>query len=79
MDASLYQLHVNAGLKAGKERTCGAKVNYQSEESAQRAADQMNAKPKTRNLLEPYPCPFCQGWHIGRKMPLEELQLYLDG
>lgn len=52
--------------ESGREVSCGGKVNYKSEETATRSAQEMNAKPTTRNVLEPYPCEFCGGWHIGR-------------
>jgi len=52
----------------GKESTCGNKINYKSEESATRAAKDLNEKGKARHELEPYQCPFCNGWHVGRKM-----------
>ncbi|MDQ3337535.1 MAG: hypothetical protein M4D80_20420 [Myxococcota bacterium] len=78
MDEELRQLHLNAGRKAGESRTCGTKIRYPALESAQRAAESMNAKPKTKNTLEPYPCPFCETWHIGRAMSLEELRSYVD-
>jgi len=74
MDKDLFDLHVAAGLRAGRERTCGAKIAYTTEESAARAAAAMNAKPTTRKPLEPYPCAFCHLWHIGRQMSLEELR-----
>lgn len=45
---------------------CEMKVKYNHEESAMRAAERMNAKPNTRNLLEHYPCKCCNGWHVGR-------------
>ena len=73
MDPALEALHKSAGLKAGEERTCGKKVRYPAEESANRAAAEMNTKPATRKTLEAYPCPFCGQWHIGRKMSSEEL------
>lgn len=79
MDKELFELHINAGQKAGQERTCGKKIAYPSEESALRAADQMNAKASTRKPLEGYPCAFCEKWHLGRKMSLEELRSYVTG
>ena len=78
MEQELYDLHIIAGLKAGIERTCGKKVKYNTEESANKAAIVMNEKPNTRNILEAYPCTFCKKWHIGRKMSLEELRSYID-
>jgi hypothetical protein len=74
MDKEIFDLHINAGRKAGQERTCGKKVAYPTEESALRAAEAMNRKPTTRKKLEGYPCAFCQKWHIGREMSLEELR-----
>lgn len=45
---------------------CEHKVKYNREESAERAAARMNAKPSTRNVLESYPCKCCDGYHVGR-------------
>jgi hypothetical protein len=73
MDQELYNLHLQAGLAAGEERTCGKKIRWSDEERANKAAGDMNQKPTTRNVLEAYPCPFCKTWHIGRKMSKEEL------
>jgi len=67
MEEVTYRLHLWAGIIAGRENTCDGKVDYKSEETATKAADEMNAKPSTRHELEPYPCAFCKGWHIGRK------------
>ena len=78
MDDELRALHLNAGRKAGEARTCGTKIRYPTLESAQRAAESMNAKPNTKNTLEPYPCPFCEQWHIGREMKIDELRSYVD-
>lgn len=75
MESRIAELHIKAGLKCGKEFTCGKKINYKSEESAQRSADSLNKKINRPNYheLEAYPCAFCGGWHIGRKMSTEEL------
>jgi hypothetical protein len=78
MDAELRELHLNAGRKAGADRTCGKKVRYPAEASAVRAADEMNQKPTTKKPLEAYPCPFCEQWHIGRAMSIDELRSYVD-
>lgn len=74
MDPEIHDLHIRAGRAVGRERTCGQKVAYGSEETASKAAASMNRKPKTRNVLEPYPCAFCGKWHIGRAMSREELE-----
>jgi len=78
MNQELYDLHKDAGRKAGREATCGKKVAYNTEESAAKAAASMNAKPTTRKELEHYPCFFCCKWHVGRKMPLDELRSYVE-
>lgn len=73
MDKDVYDLHITAGLKAGKDRTCGKKINYITECSAEKAVTAMNKKTYPK-VLEHYPCAFCNGWHIGRKMSEEELR-----
>lgn len=70
MDDATHQLHLVAGRAYGREATCGKKVDYKSEESADRAAQSMMRKGSKD--LEAYPCYWCQGWHIGRAMTDEE-------
>ena len=77
VDDATRELHLNAGRKASEERTCGQKIRYPAEDSAVRAADAMNAKPTTKKPLEAYPCPFCEQWHIGRAMSVDELRSYV--
>ena len=67
MEESLIQQHLSIGKECGQERTCGKKIDYKSEATATKSADQMNKKNNNK-VLEPYPCYFCKGWHIGRKM-----------
>lgn len=57
------EFHLKAGWRAGKDRTCGKKVDYKTEESAAKAAVKMSEKYERD--LEHYPCCFCEGWHIG--------------
>jgi hypothetical protein len=78
MNEDIYNLHLTAGMAIGREKTCGQKINYQTEETAIEAATRMNSKPNTRNILEAYPCIFCRGWHIGRAMTREELNSYIE-
>jgi len=77
MEKELYDLHLNAGQKSGIERTCGKKVKYNTEETAIKSTEAMNKKPGTRRELEPYPCYFCQKWHIGGRMSVEVLRNFL--
>lgn len=73
MDEVIYNAHIKAGLAAGIEATCGKKQNHKDEESAMKASASLNKSKNKRHEVEPYPCAFCKGWHIGRKMSNEEL------
>ena len=66
MDAKTIAWHLDIGRLAGKESACGKKVDYKSEATAEKAAASMNKK--SDRVLEAYPCYWCRGWHIGRKM-----------
>lgn len=79
MDHKIMLLHLYAGYKAGVEKTCGQKVRYASEEKAVKSAEVMNKKPTTRRIVEAYPCPFCNCWHLGGAMDIEGMQEVLDG
>jgi len=73
MDSILYKLHLAAAKACGEDRSCRDKVRYGSEETARESADAMNLKGDRKYLLEHYPCPFCDGWHLGRHMSIDEL------
>jgi hypothetical protein len=75
MEPSLIRLHTIAGLYCGQEYTCGNKVRHQTEEIATKTAIALNKRPepKKKYEIEPYPCPFCKAWHVGRKMSIDEL------
>jgi hypothetical protein len=47
---------------------------YPAEAEAQRAAAAHNRWAERRHDVEPYPCPFCAQWHIGRVMTIAELE-----
>jgi len=72
MDDIEKALHLKAGYVYGKNATCGKKIDYQSEATAQKAAEAMTNKRKDNKQLEAYPCYWCKGWHIGRAMTEEE-------
>lgn len=76
MDSRLHRLHLLAGQAAGKERTCGTKVKYETEELAVKAANSINKSNNRKHINEAYPCPFCGKWHIGREMSEQELKNY---
>lgn len=56
MDPATCELHLSAGLRAGREATCGPafrpKVDYKREESAVKAAGSLNRRGDRRNVLE---------------------------
>jgi hypothetical protein len=52
---------------------CYGKIKHKSMLAAQYTLDQMNGKDS--HLLEIYPCPFCQGFHIGHNRKKENLSL----
>ena len=70
MDEAEFNMHIEAGLAAGKERTCGKKTDFKSEETAARVAPKVSVK--FGHDMEAYPCAFCNGWHVGREMTAEE-------
>jgi hypothetical protein len=77
MDEYLRELHLAAGRNYGQDATCGAagklKLRHSDEGAAARAADSLNRSGKARNKVEPYPCPWCGLWHVGREMTQGEL------
>lgn len=77
METNLVLLHLLAGLACGEKATCGdeerRKIKHMSEESAAKHALDLN-NGKGRHKVEPYPCPFCYHWHVGREMSIEELR-----
>lgn len=74
MEERIKQLHIATGKLAGVEKTCGKKNSFDTEEEAQKAANAHNKWKERRHDVEPYPCAFCEKWHIGNIMPLELLE-----
>jgi len=74
MEPDIRMMHLAAGFAYGKDATCGTKVDYKSEPSADKAAAAMSAKGS--KTLEAYPCFWCHGWHIGRAMTTEEQERF---
>lgn len=75
MEAAEVAMHVAAGRHYGQQSTCGTKIDYGSEETADIAAQIMSVKH--RRSLEAYPCAWCSGWHIGRKMTDDERRQFM--
>jgi hypothetical protein len=70
MDEAERQMHLRAGREYGQESTCGQKMNFHTEEKAVEVAPRLSVK--FGHEMEGYPCDWCGGWHIGRKMTDEE-------
>lgn len=67
MNNKEFAMHVNAGTFYGEQATCQySKVDRKSELSAKHQAALESARLKKD--MEAYPCAWCDGWHIGRKM-----------
>lgn len=74
VDIAEKEMHLRAGKSYGWASTCGHKINYANEDSAEKAAAHQTIK--YGKPLEHYPCAFCDGWHIGRTMTQEERETY---
>jgi hypothetical protein len=70
VDPSEFEMHIRAGTAYGEDATCGHKQDYKNELTASLSAVEMSAH--YGRALEAYPCAWCRGWHIGRKMTPEE-------
>lgn len=74
MTPELLNLHLEAGRRVGQEKTCGKKTKYADEAAGIKAAASHNKWEKRRHDVEPYPCAFCNQWHVGQIMPVELLK-----
>lgn len=72
MHPDFVKIHRHTALIAGIEKAHGVKHQYPNHETAIRGAAALNKSPKRRNEVEPYPCPFCDTWHIGRLMDVDD-------
>lgn len=75
MHQRIYNTHIKAGLAYGREATCGTKIDYKSEGTAEKSARAM--WDKTGKEFDHYPCAWCKGWHIGRAMTEEEIERFM--
>jgi hypothetical protein len=75
MNPVVRKAHLEAATRSGEARSCGTKIRYGTIAEATTAAyrvTEMNAGSKE---LEPYPCPWCNGYHVGRAYSDAELGL----
>lgn len=76
MNLNKWKAHLNAARYFGKESSCGGKQNHRTFSRAQKVAE--SATRKYGQTKVAYPCPFCDGWHVGRKMSQAELHKWRD-
>lgn len=69
-----FDLHMQAGRYFGVAATCGKKVDYKTEQTAIKSAARQSVQYEKE--LEAYPCFFCNGWHIGRKLTEAEREFF---
>jgi hypothetical protein len=76
MEINTILLHLLAGLACGEKATCGdevrRKVKHRTEKAATSHANSLNDGAGTHRV-EPYPCPYCYYWHVGREMDMKRL------
>lgn len=75
MDDDTRKMHLYAGRMYGIDSTCGTQIDYKTECRASDSAIKMGEK--VGRLLEPYPCYWCSGWHIGRSLTEPERVRFL--
>jgi hypothetical protein len=78
MRADHVELHLAACQMHGRESACGVKVDHHSEARAEATAHALNERASCRHEVEPYPCWWCAGWHVGRVRTAAEWTIVAD-
>ncbi len=76
MEPWLEMMLLEVAETIGKDRVCVGKVRHAKEQNAINAVEDMTKKNKERHNdreVTHYPCPYCGGWHIGKKIPPLEM------
>lgn len=74
MDEQEATLQTKAARTCGEVRSCLGKIKNTSYHSALRHSENLNRSKNKRSLVEPYFCPFCKKWHVGKVFPLTHVQ-----
>ena len=74
MESDVYELHLEVGKMSGESQTCGTKVQHNGIYQAEKAAAAHNQWDKRKHDVQAYPCFFCDHWHVGGIMTIEELK-----
>jgi len=72
MKNSAFRTQLKISKICGYKNSCKNKVNYKWKYTANTVLDNLKQKYHTQEL-ESYPCYFCGGWHIGRKIHPKEV------
>lgn len=79
MNEATRELHLHIGRVYGRVSTCGPpekpKIDYRRFDRARETA--LTLSTKFGKPMEPYPCYWCHGWHIGRALTMEEIDRFL--
>lgn len=67
-----HAVRLVSGLAYGRDRTCGNKLDYPCLEAAQEAA------VGGRFGFEGYPCAWCLGYHVGKRMDDAEMASWVE-
>lgn len=78
MDKHLFLLHIKAQPIFGIQKSCKSKRRYRTEYLAEKMTESHNSSPCKQYELWQYPCIYCCGWHIGRKLTVEILEQILE-
>ena len=68
--SSPYRAHASF-----EQRSCASKKRLASRGDARRAARYV--RERGEGIVQPYPCHFCRGWHVGH--PLRPQRPWLKG
>jgi len=79
MNEDTHEFHLYVGSVYGRVPTCGPpekpKIDYKGFERARSVA--LVLSEKFGSPLEPYPCYWCTGWHVGRALTMEEINRFM--
>ncbi len=75
MNAREFWLRTTVAFASGLDRACGDKYRYRTYALAEEAARAVSGKPENKYYpVDPYPCPWCRGYHIGKLVSKEGQQ-----
>lgn len=73
-DGKMIELSLKVGEYLGREKSCEGKVRHRSRKKAWETVLAINASSYRKHKVHAYPCFWCGGWHVGRKLKLKNLE-----